>query len=126
MSANGPPTPNAGTPDYAAPEMRNPKTMYNGKVDIFAFGLVLYEIIGDVPVYRGGCPNEMPQIPVFFGELMKGLIPRCWSVNPNDRPSFEAIFNEFRSCDFAILPGVDKEAISRAVSAVLAEEQKRR
>jgi hypothetical protein len=54
---------------------------------------------------------------------MQSLIPRCWSTNPNDRPSFEDILNEFRSCGFAILPGADADVIRKAVSEVLEAER---
>jgi hypothetical protein len=55
---------------------------------------------------------------------MQDLIPRCWAVNPNDRPSFQAIFEAFKVHEFVSLPGADGQAISRAVSEVLKAEEK--
>jgi TPR repeat protein/tRNA A-37 threonylcarbamoyl transferase component Bud32 len=123
-SAQGPPTAKAGTPLYAAPEMLTPGCRYNERVDVFAFALVLYEIIGNVPAFRGGrTSGQMPAIPDEFGPCMQQLIPRCWSSDPNDRPSFQAILDEFQGCGFAILPGADGNAISQAVSEILAVEK---
>jgi hypothetical protein len=51
---------------------------------------------------------------------MRGLICRYPSANPRSRPSFESIFGEFEDCGFAILPGVDPEAVKRSVDGVLA------
>jgi hypothetical protein len=42
---------------------------------------------------------------------MQNLIARCWSLNPEDRPSFDEILEEFWKCDFAIVPGADPDEL---------------
>jgi hypothetical protein len=124
ISAKGLPTEAVGTPLYAAPEQTEDGVAYTEKVDVFAFALISYEIIGDWPIFPGGRPDRFPEIPDTFGSLMQRLIPRCWSCKPRHRPSFEAIFAEFQKCEFAILPGVDAKSILQAVSEVLEKEQR--
>jgi hypothetical protein len=123
ITAEGPPTPEAGTPYYAAPEQMIPGRQYTGKVDVFAFGLMLYEILGNVPVFPAGRSDRLPNIPDAFGPVMQNLIHLCWSLNPRDRPSFADIFREFERCGFAIVQGADATQISQAVSAVIQQER---
>jgi serine/threonine protein kinase len=122
--AEGPPTAESFTLFYAAPEQLIPHRQYGEKVDVFAFGLVVYEIVGDVAVFEGSRPEKMRYIPIHtrFGPVMQELIPRCWSEDPEARPSFQDIFETFVSCGFAILPDADATAISQAVSKVLQVE----
>jgi serine/threonine protein kinase len=125
MSAEGLATREVGTGLYAAPEQLQYGTDYTAKVDVFAFGLILYEIIGDVPAFPGYRSALVPTltIPDEFGLLMQQLIPRCCSLRPGDRPSFSEVFDEFTSCGFAIVPGADVDAIRQEVSDVLKGER---
>jgi hypothetical protein len=106
---------------YAAPEQIAAGLHCTEKVDVFAFGLILYEIIGDSPPFPRGRTTALPsvEIPDDYGLFMQDLIPRCWSHAPTARPSFQDIFDEMVNCSFGILPGVDAAAISQAVTAVL-------
>jgi serine/threonine protein kinase len=132
----GPPTWDAVTYWYAAPEQLEETCCPTTKTDVFAFGLVLYEMIGGEPVFSANLglkqvvlrlrAHNLPSIPDNFGALMQGLIPRCWSPNPKSRPSFQAILEEFQSVDFAILPNVDPSAIKEAVCEVLTWEAQRK
>jgi TPR repeat protein len=131
-SRGGPWTGDTGTVRYAAPEQG-----YDGphtkKLDVFSFGLILYEIIGNLPVFgaqdsdldvaRRLQSRDLPNIPGEFGRLMQELIPRCWSWEPESRPSFDEIFRKFESAGFAILPNADASVIRNAVSQVLAWER---
>jgi serine/threonine protein kinase len=124
ISGKGPPTPETGTRYYAAPEQWIPGVEYSEKVDVFAFGLILYEIISDVLVFPNGqWSRKLPKMSAEFGPVMHSLLPRCWSADANERPSFQEILELFASCGFGILPGVDRAAISRAVSEVLEVER---
>jgi hypothetical protein len=66
--------------------------------------------------------GEMPTIPDSCGPFMQGLIPRCWAMNPESRPSFEDILDEFRVNNFALFPAVDATAVREYVTGVLAWE----
>jgi serine/threonine protein kinase len=77
---------------------------YTSKVDVFSFGLILYEILVGTPVFPDSMPpfpimrqffeGSMPPIPATCGQFMQQLIPRCWSMNPESRPSFAEILVE--------------------------------
>jgi TPR repeat protein len=111
-----------GSVHYAAPEMYQDEIAYTTKVDIFSFGLVLFEILFGSAVFakspeaarvilrvRAG---DMPPIPDRCGEPMQNLIRRCWSMNPEARPSFNEILDEFRDSNFSLFPGADSEELA--------------
>jgi serine/threonine protein kinase len=120
LSAQGLPSVDIGTPFYAAPEQI--AGLYDRKVDVFALGLIIYQMLGCDPdpwqIRKGICPS----IPEAFGPIMQWLIPRCWSLDPSARPSFDEIFDQFVGCGFAILPGADSKEIRESVCEVLTAE----
>jgi hypothetical protein len=66
--------------------------------------------------------GERPSIPDSCGKYMQGLIPRCWSMIPENRPSFEDIFMEFQGVEFNIIPQASAFHIREYVCGVLAWE----
>jgi hypothetical protein len=127
-------TSNAGTVHYAAPEQFLDDT-YTRQVDVFSFGSILYEILVGSPVFpsserpfpvmRKLLAGEMPLIPGRCGTLMHNLIHRCWSLNPDSRPSFDMILSELRGNDFDIIPGANADLIAEYVVGVLEWERSR-
>ena len=87
----------AGTPSFMAPEMLEGGT-YDTKVDIYATGMVLIEILtqrypyDNLPsaahVYKAVCegkePSEMEHI---INEDARGFINTCRTMKPEDRPT---------------------------------------
>jgi serine/threonine protein kinase len=126
------PAQQGGTVCYAAPELFDESVNCTRKVDVFSFGFILYEMLVGKPVFRVSenplavltalRNGQMPPIPVSCGPIMQGLIGRCWSRNPEDRPTFQEIFAEFQSVDFAILPDADGAMIDNVVAEVLTWE----
>jgi serine/threonine protein kinase len=123
-----------GTVHYAAPELFVQNAELTTKVDVWGFGLVLYEIVTCTAVFpislrpfeviRQIRTHYRPPIPSECGDYIRELISRCWSDDPLFRPSFDAILREFRARQFAIIPGVDCDEIRRAVDGVLQWELK--
>lgn len=91
-----------GTSRWMAPEMlaRQP---YNEKVDVYSYGMVLYEICCRKIPFRKEEPMEMRRmvlsgmrptlsnIAVQCPPRMRAMINSCWAGKPKDRPSFEEI-----------------------------------
>jgi serine/threonine protein kinase len=120
LAAAGVPSPDVGTRDYSAPEQKILGFRYTKEVDVYAFGLVVYEIVtGEFALDRR--PSAL-SVGV-FGPLMRGLISRCWSEDPADRPSFDAILQEMRAIDFAIIPDADPNVIRQSVAKVMEQER---
>ena len=89
----------AGTPCYMAPELFDRK-YYDDKVDVFAFGTVLWEIYTQKIPYANCDAMEIKQKVTKGEELycssiipkqIANLIQKCRSVKASDRPSFQDI-----------------------------------
>ncbi|KAK8840115.1 hypothetical protein M9Y10_031053 [Tritrichomonas musculus] len=86
-----------GTLKYMAPELLQERTDYDEKVDVYAFGVVVFQILmkGEFP--RIGLAEvisgHQAAIPTSVSEFSSELIKKCWSYKPSDRPSFSEICN---------------------------------
>ena len=84
-----------GTLKYMAPELLQERTDYDEKVDVYAFGVVVYLILtkGEFPkisVIEVG-NGKKATIPSSISEFSRKLIDKCWSLKASDRPSFSEI-----------------------------------
>ena len=100
-----------GTVPWMAPEVI--RSGYNKSVDVYSFGVIMWELItGRVPwfgtqytfshqimmaVSQGKRPSvkkkELVDVPLGFAKLMK----RCWDTKSNVRPKFADIVNELNT-----------------------------
>ena len=78
---------------------------YDKKIDVYAFGVILYEIVTGRFAYRNLSPtqflkiiteNKRETIPNTVTAFAKDLIEKCWASHPDDRPSFEEICSELK------------------------------
>ncbi|XP_019169859.1 PREDICTED: serine/threonine-protein kinase HT1-like [Ipomoea nil] len=86
-----------GSYRWMAPEMIKRKS-YGRKVDVYGFGLLLWELVTGCIPYEDMTPvqaafavvnkNMRPTIPVECPPAMKALIEHCWSLHPENRPEF--------------------------------------
>ncbi|KAL6198414.1 hypothetical protein ACLB2K_028203 [Fragaria x ananassa] len=86
-----------GTYRWMAPEMIKRKS-YGRKVDVYSFGLVLWELVAGTIPYEEMNPiqaafavvnkNLRPVIPKGCPPAMRALIEQCWSLQPDKRPEF--------------------------------------
>jgi serine/threonine protein kinase len=116
-----------GTAHYQAPEIYEDGP-YTGKVDVFAFGLILYEILALEPVFPSSLPPQVvmkrliderfPVIPDDWLPSVKELLKRCWQRNPPFRPSFEDIESHLKANSFQVVSGVDTGAVQLFVDDV--------
>ncbi|XP_061341542.1 serine/threonine/tyrosine-protein kinase HT1-like [Gastrolobium bilobum] len=86
-----------GTYRWMAPEMIKRKS-YGRKVDVYSFGLILWEMLTGTIPYEDMNPiqaafavvnkNSRPVIPSDCPSAMRALIEQCWSLQPDKRPEF--------------------------------------
>lgn len=88
----------AATPSYSAPELFLQKEL-TPKVDVYAFGVIMWEVLQEDVPHRSVTPADIRKF-VVSGQVLdvKGLsssagdiIKSCCAVEPEKRPSFEAI-----------------------------------
>ncbi|VEN45229.1 unnamed protein product [Callosobruchus maculatus] len=100
----------AGTVAWMAPEAIQ-ELACSEKVDIWSFGIVLWELLTcEVPydgmeqgaiMYAVGTGKLRPPIPESCPDGYKLIMQMCWKMNPKERPSFKLICNhlEIASCE---------------------------
>jgi eukaryotic-like serine/threonine-protein kinase len=86
-----------GTPAYMAPEQATADPQLDGRVDIYALGILAYEMLSGYPPFHGLNPQQtlaahVTQAPVVVGQRRPGLSPalesvvmRCLAKRPADR-----------------------------------------
>lgn len=94
-SLTGSRTQMAGTLNYMAPELVRGRKDYDEKVDVYAFGVVVFMILtkGQKPdaSIADVADGKMAEIPMSVSKFASNLISRCWEKDPSKRPSFTEI-----------------------------------
>ncbi|KAL0724408.1 hypothetical protein Bca4012_039007 [Brassica carinata] len=114
-----------GTLPWMAPELLNgSSSKVSEKVDVFSFGIVLWEILtGEEPYANmhygaiiGGIVNNTlrPTIPAFCDDEWRTLMEECWAPNPTARPSFTEIAGRLRVMSSAATSTQSKPPTHRA------------
>lgn len=115
-----------GTLPWTAPEIIRTPDKVTEKVDIFSFGIVMWELWAGKEPYEGlnyhalllqlSNPDvklrpPIPDGPEWEGEPLpelapgwRGLMEKCWAEDPDDRPSFADIIKDLRSMVSALKP----------------------
>ena len=98
-------TSNIGTPHWMAPEVLKRGSHYTSKVDVYAYGIVLWELATSDTPYPGYDSQKIiqevlhndlrPPLPADINPQVKDMISLCWARNPNARPSFDEIVEAF-------------------------------
>ena len=117
-------TTNCGTPVFMAPELFT-DTPYNSAVDVYAFAMLLYNILTcQVPFSEVQnlmalpmkvLSGERPKLPDSIPENYKSLIMQCWAQHPDERPTFDAIYHVMIEGRYN-LPGSDNNLVSAYIN----------
>jgi len=92
-----------GTPFYMAPEYLRKKSEYTTCCDMYALGMIFYEVYARQEPFEGENPrkvlpkvchprvNKRPDMPAACPPKMADIIKKCWSANPFFRPTAKDI-----------------------------------
>jgi serine/threonine protein kinase len=96
-----------GTVQWMAPEMLAGSESYGAKVDLYAYGVLLYEIWHFEPPFAELEANQVAQFVLGGGrppvdwkttpEPLARLIDSCWAQQARERPTFGAVARALRS-----------------------------
>lgn len=112
----------AGTYRWMAPEMIKHRP-YGRKVDVYSFGLLMWEMITGAIPYEDMSPvqaafavvnkNIRPVIPSDCSAALRILIEQCWSTFPEKRPEFREIVKFLEQFESDLASGEALEQIEK-------------
>lgn len=121
-----------GTPAYLAPEVYT-NHEYSKASDVYSFSMLVYEILKGVKIFKGynktpfylrdfvvngGRPNDFTMISKSYENLIK----KCWSQNPEERPTFDQIIDLLKNDRSFINDNINEEEFREYIRYV--EESK--
>lgn len=126
-------TKNVGTPHWMSPELLGGSSTYNEKVDVYAYGIVLWEILtGELPydelepsmiIGQVLLHDARPNIPSNAPPEFRSLIEKCWARDPTHRPSFDKVVKIWRQGKI-MMPGANMQLVMKHLKETIDESDK--
>ncbi|KAL9841836.1 putative serine/threonine-protein kinase STY13 TKL-Pl-4 family [Arabidopsis thaliana] len=105
-------TPETGTYRWMAPEMIQHRA-YNQKVDVYSFGIVLWELITGLLPFQNMTAVQAafavvnrgvrPTVPNDCLPVLSDIMTRCWDANPEVRPCFVEVVKLLEAAETEIM-----------------------
>ncbi|WZZ82749.1 hypothetical protein YC2023_103321 [Brassica napus] len=105
-------TPETGTYRWMAPEMIQHRA-YNQKVDVYSFGIVLWELITGLLPFQNMTAVQAafavvnrgvrPTVPNDCLPVLSEIMTRCWDANPEVRPCFLEVVSLLEAAETEIM-----------------------
>jgi serine/threonine protein kinase len=108
-------TPGVGTLQWMAPELHHGSTDYTSKVDVYAFGMLLFEIMCREPPFCDFERAELqelvttgvrPEVPSDVPRFHMRVAESCWDARPAARPAFDELVLDLQ--EYGQLKGLDR------------------
>ena len=106
-----------GTPLYCSPEILT-SLNYTKAGDVYAYSFIVYEIVttetpfqnvNSFTLLKKIIDKERPSFDSSIPACYRTLIEKCWSQNPEDRPSFDEILDDLENNPDFLLEGADED-----------------
>ena len=125
-------TKNVGTPHWMAPELLTDAGSYDNKVDVYAYGIVLWELLTGKLPYQGMAQtqiigavlmnNARPMIPVDCPPDVESLITESWARDPAERPTFTEILKRFQN-GMIFFAGADEDKVMEYINRIYSSDE---
>lgn len=111
---------------YLAPEIFS-TSQFTQKSDVYSFGMISYKILSNKDPFENLTTEEViekvqkgerPEFNFQISEPYRLLIEKCWSQNPDDRPTFSEIVELLKNDQGFITPLVDEEIYNNYIEYI--------
>jgi hypothetical protein len=116
-----------GTLHYVAPELTEVGGDYDETVDVYSYGILLWEIVkgiapfAEFPITHQAQEsaflravrerNARPKLDATIKDWVRELLQKLWDSTPSARPTFAQVLDVLAAKGYALLDGVDKAAV---------------
>jgi serine/threonine protein kinase len=120
---------NRDVASHVAPELLIFEDAVGVANDIFALGIIIWEILNGVPLAKAVAPRTNYHLCHWLGNgnrpdtsalhhPARELIRQCWSADPSQRPTIVTVLERLKSLNYQLIPGVDSKELEFFVDSI--------